>query len=786
LIFALIARLFGPRAASRLVPWLLLLVLAVSTYLLGSIFHAQAKLETWLFWRYAAVWSCCAYFALACLSAGNQLVTWLAQPDERGVAHLTLSLATGVFAFFLVTSLFGFAQLLGPISFVLIPGLLLAFGAKRLWLDFKGLSRRAREDSGWWSLSPVETLAFGLGITALVVVYLGVLVPDSASYDARWYHVAVAEHYAAAGGIVRSPEGNVTVTVPQLASVLYSWAFCMPWAGLFERYELAAHLEFVLLVFTLPGIVALVQYLVPGARARAAWILLFAFPSVFVYDSSLHGGADHVAALFAIPAYLSLVRAWRSLRVQDCLLVAISVSSLLMTKYTAAAAAVGPVLVLTVRGLQLGIAQLRSKPRRAPALRALLATLGAGLLLTSPHWLKNLIWYGDPLYPVLHRYLRVRPWNSDGDYLFAVYQEQQFAPTGTLSQKLLGMLKALYDHSYALYNWSDFHGLYPVFGSLFTFGLVALPFVRDSKRTWALVGMTHLGIITWYWVSTAERYLQTLLPWMVATCAALGILAWRSGWPARVGIVLLAGLQLVWGADMVFWPLHRMTGKSAIAMANDFFARGYGKDGAARTKPFEDLAALGRGLPERSKVLVHHEHLHLGLGTMVVSDSTRIVYGINYGELASPAAVHSLFREYGITHVVWQPQSVYGDESVAGDLVFHTYAESWKKIRKHAGRTIAALPAEAPPRRNQLVVMHQCDGSYSQGIYNLADLRLSPYPLRGHVTRFPNPRQPLEALRDLPEPPSYAVVNDRCPGAPPLKGYRQIAGAGSIRYLVRN
>jgi hypothetical protein len=608
-------------------------------------------------------------------------------------------------------------------------------------------------------------------------------VPDNASYDARWYHLAIAEHYAAAGGIIRSVEGNVTVTIPQLTSVLASWAFCIPWGGLFDRYELAAHLEFVILLGTLPGVVALVRHLVPGVSARWAWLAMLAFPSLFVYDSSLHGGADHVAALFAIPAYLSLLRAWSALRWRACLLLAISVSGLLMSKYTAAAAAAGPVLVVTLRGVWLVISQLRLRPRRFDALRNLGLTLGAGLLLTTPHWLKNLIWHGDPLYPILHRYLKVRPWNDEGDFFFAVYQEQQFVPTGTLQHKLIGMLKALYDHSYALYNWSDFHGHYPVFGSLFTFSLVALPFLRGTGRTWALVALTHLGIVVWYWVSNAERYLQCLLPWMAAAVAGIGILAWRSGWPARLGVVGLAGLQLVWGSDMIFWPLHRMTGKSPVGLANDFFARGYGNGGESRTKPFEDFAALGRGLPPRSKVLVHHEHLHLGLGTMVVSDSTRMAYGINYGALGSPAAVHALFRSYGITHVVWEPRAIYGDESVAGDLVFHTYAASWQNVGKSGSRHVAALPAEAPEPREATAFVFYCGGSYTSGLYPLSALRLSTYPLRGKVTRFPVPQQPYTEGDPVPSA-GYAIVNEGCPNAPRMKGYRVVATQGSVRYYA--
>ena len=46
--------------------------------------------------------------------------------------------------------------------------------------------------------------------------------------------------------------------------------------------------------------------------ARLTWIAMFLFPGIFLYDSNLHAGADHIAALFCIPLVLALLRVWRS------------------------------------------------------------------------------------------------------------------------------------------------------------------------------------------------------------------------------------------------------------------------------------------------------------------------------------------------------------------------------------------------------------------------------------------------------------------------------------------
>ncbi len=41
---------------------------------------------------------------------------------------------------------------------------------------------------------------------------------------------------------------------------------------------------------------------------RFSWVVLLLFPGVYLYDSNLHGGADHFAAFFALPIGLAAQR----------------------------------------------------------------------------------------------------------------------------------------------------------------------------------------------------------------------------------------------------------------------------------------------------------------------------------------------------------------------------------------------------------------------------------------------------------------------------------------------
>ena len=110
----------------------------------------------------------------------------------------------------------------------------------------------------------------------------------------------------------------------------------------------------------------------------------------------------------------------------------------------------------------------------------------------------------------------------------------------------------------------------PVFGSLFTLLSVCLPFLRRTRRLWALTGATLLAVAVWYWTHHQDRYLETLLPWMTAVTAGAMVLVWR-GRPLSVSPPrararsLLVALQIVWGGDVYFIPGHAMIGSPVKA-----------------------------------------------------------------------------------------------------------------------------------------------------------------------------------------------------------------------------
>jgi hypothetical protein len=768
--------------------WLLGGALALSAIGLASIFDEHYPVREWLFFRYLVSWLGALAFCLSSLSVGNLVVSALSRPGERQDGHVTLSFATGVYVFFLLTFTVGLLHGFGPAAFVLIPVALFAVGAKQLARDLIAWQQR-RAGRPWFEpFRTSEALGLGFGVVALLFLYVPTLIPENTAYDTRWYHLGLAEHYVAAGAIERLPEGPVLATVPHLASVLYAWAFLLPGSQLFDRIELAAHLEFVIFLFTLPGIPVLVRYLVPDARARLSWVALFFFPAIFLYDASLLVAADHIAALWAIPTYLMMARAWPELRPSACLLFALQAAGLAMTKYTAPLAAIFPVLALLGRAVWLAYLRLRRRSSSNTWLLGPAAAFVAGLVLTTPHWLKNWSWYGDPLYPILHRHTNPRPWTPEGPLWYAMYDVESWAARGPLPVKLRAIWRGLWEYSYGVYNWPDFHGSFPIVGSLFTFGLVALPFLRGTRRLLALIAAGHLGIACWAVLFAHDRYLQVLVPWMAAVIAALAILAYRAGWAARAGLFLLGGVQLVWGLDMVFWPLHKMTGKSGMALASDFFGQAYTKQFEPRTRPFRDLASIGEALAKGSKILLHHEHVRLGLEHEVVWDWPHFQFGLSYGSFGSSRELHRWLRDNGVTHVVYQPNRIHGDESLAGDLIFHTYVhQQLINVRSIHGRMVGEVPQRQPQAERPTVFYFGCSSGPANGLYELSDLAASPLTPPGFPAKPPpSPRRALSGdAAPLLEAADRAIIDQRCPNAPEPAGFERVANSDRRGYFAR-
>ncbi|MGB8293813.1 MAG: hypothetical protein WCG85_00140, partial [Polyangia bacterium] len=522
------------------------------------------------------------------------------------------------------------------------------------------------------------------------------------------------------------------------------------------RIVLSAHLEFFLLLVTLAGIPLLVERLLPRSRVRGAWAATFLVPGIFLYDSSLSVAADHVLAFWAIPIALAAFRfvvAWTPSR---GVLLGAMLAGAAMTKTQALYFLIPTALFVT--GSAVAVLVRREQRLGYLAKVLCLPTLGAFAIFSAAHWLANLIWYRNPIYPFMANVFPTRPWQP-GHTGFSF--DPGWTTEGTLWQRARETLPALFTFAYKPHDWPSFHLDLPVFGFLFTLSLFLLPFFPRAWRTMLLALATLVGIGFWYWTFHQDRYLQTLLPWMVAVTVAAFTLAWRTGWPARLGLVAMVAMQLIWAGDIPFLPTHAMAGRPPSAIAIDLLSTAFRHETRQRTDPHTGFDEVREALPQNSVVLLHDEYIQLGIGRPVVTDNPRWEGGLDLGKLGGPAQAFEQLRAYGVTHVLAQPDSCRnGEVSLASEVVLHQFLQHWGVGRRSVGwLDLWALPERAPPMRSSGPIVYAgCAKRAQVGLDAISSTYETDREAGPEAARFLQPAD--EALFRGAQ---AAVIDERCP-----------------------
>lgn len=721
--------------------------------------------KQWLLLVHLRIWLWTAIFFASSLSVGLRLLSLLLPEPPRLGERWVFALTLGVVVFFLGVFVGGLLSLLGSVFFFSWPALMLAYGGRAALSELRRTVRHLRR-LGWalvWPRGPIEAGAALLLALGLVGVYLQVATPTNLASDAVWYHLSIAEHYAAGGRIRAFGEGWFQGVLPQLASVLYTWAFLAP-QGLFEHIALSKHIELLLFLATLAGI-SIVARRLTGRRVPLACALIFAFPGFLVYDANLNAGADHVLAFWSPALVLALLRLSRHFHWREAVLSGAVMGGALLTKYHA--------FMYLIPAAPI-VAALAWRARRLWPAAVWAVT---SLVVFSPHWLKNWVFYGDPLYPFLHKHLAGHPLHPGSvELAMASMFHPEFSLQGTPARKVVETLKAMVTFAFVKHEWG-FHDKRPIFGALFTCLLVALPFVRARARLWLLIAAIHVGIAAWFATSHQDRYLQALLPAMVAASAALLVLVWDRGVVARMGAGALLVVQLAYGSDVYFIRVHNMIGDTPIKAFADFVTAHRGEPLATRLPVWGDLDKndVQDKVPRGGKLLAHHPTEKLGARVESAIDSPGWQGAIEYMSLSSPAAVLREWKRIGVTHVWWQPVSnnIWLDQMVR-EAIFHRAVAAYVRSTEMTGRyrfgaleTSSHPPDVDSPTRIGWI---GCNGDPPNGVYE-------PRPLSTalHVPVMPQTAWASPALVDQvldvnpATAPHVVVLRDGCPGAPELR-----------------
>ncbi len=653
----------GGASLHRASPWLIALLLVGGLLFDAWVADHHYPIERWIFFSYVRAWLFATLCGLASLACGWRLLRFVSPTSGRLGERLVLAFALGVLAFYTLMFVGGVAKLYGRPFFFALPLALFAFAGRETWTTLVRTHRHLRRFGArlWTPRNAVEWLAAPLLLLLILAAYLQEMLPANIAFDARWYHLPIAEHYVAAGGIVRFEEGWYLGAYPQLASILYTWAFLAP-GTLFDHVLLCAHLEFCIFLATLLGMTVLTERLVGRTRLPFAAAGVALFPGLFLYDSNLNVSADHVLAFWGPPILLSLLRLDRDFSTRKAVCSGLVTAGALCTKYQACYFFVPATLYLA--------AMSAAKRKLAPGA----AWVAAVALATATHWVKNLVYYHDPLYPLLHVHLPSWPFHRGAaELLDDVYWPKGYEARGdTWWEKIRNALQTSVTFAFTHDGQSVFPGpVRPGFGALFTLSTPLLLLLRPRRRLWIVVGAMYLGLVTWYLTSHQQRFLQTLMPCMAAATVALLCVVRRHGWPAHAATALLVGSQLVHSADLYFTPYHAMIGDSPLRSLTDYLGSPYKREYEHRYEIANREQAVAAKLPPGAKVLLHHHMLKLGLGAQTVVDSPGWQGAVEYLHLSSPSAVNALWSQLGVTNFVWPPER--DDQSpaqVARELVF--------------------------------------------------------------------------------------------------------------------
>jgi hypothetical protein len=420
--------------------------------------------------------------------------------------------------------------------------------------------------------------------------------------------------------------------------------------------------------------------------------------------------------------------------------------------------------------------------------------LGLALGLSSPLWLRNLVWYGDPLYPTLRSVFHARHWvRSATTQVTSLYTPHMWVPERSW-KGAWETLRALYEYAFVPHNWETFHRDLPVFGFLFTLTVPLLLLFHRARRLLIAYASCHVGILFWYWTAHQDRYLQALVPIMASGVAAVLCAVWQMGVLPRLAASTLLVLQVAWGGDTPFFPTHAMlAGGSSLKNAIDLLASGFNGERERRLDVFSANQGVARALPKDATLLVHEMPDHLGFEARTVSDTFQTQ--IDYATAPSPAGVYDLLQRFGVTHIVVRAGASRGQDSVGGDIAFHYFfTNAAQEHQRHAGLVLAAMPAEKPasPAFHDRALYIGCSDRYDHGLYAIRALNV-PVDWNTPRTRrrTPAPLQPIEPGDDLAPllAEADAVVHGpKCFKAPislPAHGFVKVASRNEDAIWVR-
>ena len=460
---------------------------------------------------------------------GRRLLPRLGLADTAGRAGACAGLGLGVLAAGVLA-----VAAAGVLNFAALAGLLLLAG----FFAFRSGEPWLKEWRRTLPPLPSGPAAWAL-FAGFPVLLMGAFIPDP-FYDSLSYHLALPQTYLAAGKLVPVPD-NVHSAFPQTAEMLYALGM-----GLGKSDALP-------LLLQLAGGAAVIAALLhrggsagrrTGALAAAIW-----FSAPIVMENLRFAKSDLFLALWVTLAYLALEDWEPGSPLRRAAPAAIFAGLAVATKYTGAVFAAGLWAALFVRS--------RALPARE-RVRTLALFAGLALLPVLPWLVRNILVFGNPLYPFFQelsgfRYMRPENWA-----VFRAEQSQFSAGAFRWSDLALTFWRQTFSgHEYPSMNFIG-----PVW-------LAALPAallfgLEEKKMRAALLWCCAFALFGASRTSLARYFFLPVLPVLSLALAGSAAAAPEGFFRRTYGLLLAAGILLC-GAGWLPALERAAYGRTALA-----------------------------------------------------------------------------------------------------------------------------------------------------------------------------------------------------------------------------
>lgn len=723
---------------------LIVALLTCAAALLANSVDTFAPVKHWLVWHLMVVWAWQALLVAGCLSLGSVLC-WRLIPDFEelpSLEALVMSMAVGVVGLVFSIYILGAMRLLGPEAAVTMPLAMIAAGL------FSPMPRRLVGFLRTWRprLSPMQMAILAFGVAGVAAVYLHVLDPLAPNHDALWTHVVIGNDIAREGRLV-AERADWAKNFPHLASILFAWSFMLPGLSFAMQMLMVMHTEFVLFLFTLAGVAAAVRWLL-GARTGhgLGWVGFFLFPNIVIYDSDLGASADHVAAFFVVPMCLAIARSIeRPERRGTWAVGGLLMGATLITKLQSAYLALFLCVLVTVIALARAALALR-RGLGVPGVRVAVAgpvVLAACTVLgASPHLIEHTVYYKNPVYPFAQDVFRSsQPTMPDAPAMVNIVLtgDRKHGPPGdTRWARIKEGLKLVF--TFAFEPHYSFLGTRPSFGFLFTLLSPLVLFLPRSRRLKIGALVSAAAVFAWAMTYQIDRNLQILQPLLAAVTVGVMVRVWSLGFLARAALALPLVLQVSWNMQYLFEPLQPRFEQARL-----------GAEGQIDHREIKTRQRMNHLLPENAVVLLHAQHVSLGIEREVLHDVGGFQGLIDQRPLHTRRAMYERYRALGITHLVWNPTAYASSrqEEVVFNLLFTVDSTP---LGTFGSNRLAALPETPPPVEAPYRTLALGVYPYRDGIYTIDQMNM--------FDAMPLPEAPAPLVERASEPELANLLSD--------------------------